>query len=318
MTSDRVAGAAMPAAGRSTTEPEAGESWFARAEPAAAGKAGAENFPVALRLLPGRYRRHLMAIYAFARTTDDAGDLAPRDQRPELLAELARDVRRLYGAAGPAGAAGEVADSSGGPRLAVVRGLAGTVADCSIPMQPFLDLIEANQQDQVVARYQTFAELADYCRLSANPVGRIVLHVFGAYTPARAELSDSVCTGLQLAEHLQDAGEDMRAGRIYLPADDLAAYGCAEADLLAASTAPQLRRLIEFETSRARELLAAGGPLVHSLRGWARAAVAGYVAGGRAALAAIAAADYDVLPATARPGKGRTAAELLTTLVRAR
>jgi squalene synthase HpnC len=309
MTSDRSAPAtAMPAAGRVTDESAAEESWLSAAGLQAPAKAGAENFPVALRLLPARHRRHLMAVYAFARTTDDAGDLAPPGQRLDLLAELARDVGRLYpGASDP-----------GQPSLAAVRGLAGVVADCAVPKELFLDLIQAGEQDQTVTRYETFEELAGYCRLSANPVGRIVLHVFGAFSSRRAELSDSICTGLQLAEHLQDVGEDMRAGRIYLPAEDLRAYGCTEADLLAGAAARPLRRLIEFEVGRARALIDAGAPLVGTLRGTARAAVAGYVAGGRAALAAIAAAGYDVLSATPRPGKAKTAVELITTYVRAR
>jgi squalene synthase HpnC len=258
-----------------------------------------------------------MAVYAFARTTDDAGDLAPPSQRLDLLAELAEDVRRLYACQAPAGfAAG--AGGPAQPRLAAVRGLGEVVADCAVPMQLFLDLIQANVQDQSVSRYETFDDLVGYCRLSANPVGRIVLYVFGAFSPRRAELSDSICTALQLAEHLQDVGEDMQAGRVYLPAEDLRAYGCSEEDLRARPAAPPLRRLVAFEVGRARALMDAGAPLVGTLRGTARAAVAGYVAGGRAALAAIAAADFDVLSATPRPGKGRTAAELITTYVRAR
>jgi squalene synthase HpnC len=271
----------------------------------AAVKAGGENFPVALRLLPGRYRGHLLAVYSFARTVDDAGDLAPPDQRQQLLGELTADVGRLYAAGEP-------------PRLAVVRGLADAVADCRLPMQPFLDLIRANEQDQLVTRYETFADLLGYCTLSANPVGRIVLHIFGSYTPDRARLSDAVCTGLQLAEHWQDVGEDMRAGRIYLPAADMRSHGCTEQDLLASQAGPQLRSLLAFETGRARALIDEGAPLVGTLHGWARAAVAGYVAGGRAALAAIAAAGHDVLAATPRPSKRRTAAELITALVRGR
>jgi squalene synthase HpnC len=267
-----------------------------------AAKAAAENFPVALRLLPARYRRHLMAVYCFARAVDDAGDLAPPPQRPQLLRDLDDDVRRLYQVPQTA--------PDGGPRLPVVRGLADTVAECGIGMQPLLDLIEAGQQDQVVTRYQTFDELVGYCRLSANPVGYLVLHVFGCFTPERARLSDSICTGLQVAEHLQDVGEDMRAGRVYLPAEDLRTHGCTEKDLLAGSASPALRRLIAHEADQARGLLDAGAPLIGTLHGAARIAVAGYLAGGRAALAAIAAADYDVLSATRRPGKGRTAAEL--------
>lgn len=267
-----------------------------------------ENFPVALRLLPQRHRRHLLAVYAYARSVDDTGDLAP-GERPRLLADLAEDVRRLY------------RESSAGaaePRSAAVRGLAATVAECSIPMQPFLDLIAANEQDQVVTRYESFADLAGYCRLSANPVGQIVLHIFGSYTPERARLSDSICTGLQLAEHWQDVAEDMQAGRIYLPAEDMRRFGCTEQDLLASRASPNLRNLLAFEVGRATELIADGAPLVGSLKTVARAAVAGYVAGGRAALAAIAKADYDVLGATPRPGKARTAAELLLAFVRGR
>jgi squalene synthase HpnC len=271
-------------------------------------KAAAENFPVALRLLPSRYRRHLLAVYVFARATDDIGDLAPPAERPGLLAELETDLRRLY-ADPPSGSP---------PVLEAVRGLAPAIAQCQIPIQPFLDLIEANRQDQVVSRYETFDDLLGYCRLSANPVGRIVLYVFGSFSPERAGLSDSICTGLQLAEHWQDVAEDLRAGRIYLPAQDLRRYGVNEEDLTAQSAPPQLRELMAFEVSRAGSLLDAGAPLIGMLRGSARAAVAGYVAGGRAALAAVRAAGYDVLAATPRPRRSRTAAELVQAMARAR
>jgi squalene synthase HpnC len=185
-------------------------------------------------------------------------------------------------------------------------------------MQPFLDLIQANRQDQVVGRYQTFEDLLGYCRLSANPVGRIVLHVFGSFSEGRAELSDSVCTALQLAEHWQDVAEDFRANRIYLPAQDMKEFGCTEDDLSLDSAPPQLRALIAFETQRAAAMLDAGAPLIGALRGTARAAVAGYVAGGRAALAAIAAAGHDVLRGTPVTRKRRLAAELLLGYARGR
>jgi squalene synthase HpnC len=310
----------MPAAGPVAQESGRAGGWLSDAGAQAVTKAPDENFPVALRLLPARYRRHLMAVYVFARTTDDAGDLAPPDQRLRLLAELADDVRRLYAGAAdqPRLAAGQPRLAAGQPRLAAVRGLAAVVADCGVPMDLFLDLIRANEQDQTVTRYDTYAQLLDYCRLSANPVGRIVLHVFGVATQGRAELSDSVCTGLQIAEHLQDVAEDLRAGRVYLPAEDLRSHGCTEDDLRAGSASPALRRLIAFEADRTRALLDAGAPLVGTLRGAARVAVAGYVAGGRATLAAIAGADHDVLSATRRPGKGRTVTELISTYVRAR
>jgi squalene synthase HpnC len=301
----------------------------------AAAQAPAENFPVALRLLPERYRRHLMAVYTFARTVDDIGDealpAAPASQdtssrdthsqdtysqdtgsgtgvrvassrdggtaeRLRLLDEVEEDLGRLY--------RGET------PRLEVITQLAPAAAACGIPAQPLRDLIQANRQDQLVRRYQTFADLTGYCELSANPVGQIVLRVFGAWSPRRARLSDRVCTALQLAEHWQDVAEDLRNGRIYLPAEDLDRFGCTEQALAAPSAAPEVRALMSFQVSRASALLSAGSPVIGTLHGWARLAVAGYVAGGRAALASIEAAGYDVLAATPRPAKPRLLAEL--------
>ena len=274
-----------------------------------AGRASGENFPVALRLLPTHRRTYLMAVYGFARTTDDIGDRAPREQRSGLLDELEADLRRLY--------AGQGGDRAGA-RTRVVRALGPAVTDCGIPIQPFLDLIQANRQDQVVSRYQTFAELLEYCRLSANPVGRIVLYVFGSFSERQAELSDSICTALQLAEHWQDVAEDLSAGRIYLPAQDMDEFGCTEQDLSQASAPPQVRALIAAETQRATVMLESGAALIGTLHGAARLAVAGYVAGGRAALAAIAAADHDVLRATPLPGKRRLATELILAYARGR
>jgi squalene synthase HpnC len=297
----------------------AGASTSAAAIAAQAGaKAPAENFPVALRFLPRRYRGHLAAVYGFARTVDDMGDEAAPQERAALLDELEADVRRLYrmvsrgrgdGRAG--GGPGDGGSSGGPPRISAVRALAPAVVACAIPAQPFYDLIAANRQDQVVSRYPTFGDLEDYCRLSANPVGRIVLHVFGAATPEREALSDRVCTALQLAEHWQDVAEDLRAGRIYLPQEDLERFGCTEGDLAAPRAAPKVRALMAFEERRARDLLDTGAPIVGTLRGAARLAVAGYVAGGRAALAAIAASGHDVLRATPRPGQARVAAEMV-------
>jgi squalene synthase HpnC len=272
-------------------------------------RASGENFPVALRLLPTSRRQYLMAVYGFARTTDDIGDRAPPDQRIRLLDELEEDLRSLY--------AGESADGAG-PKTQVVRALGSAVTDCGIPMQPFADLIQANRQDQVVGRYQSFEDLLGYCRLSANPVGRIVLYVFGCFSERRAELSDSVCTALQLAEHWQDVAEDLRADRIYLPAQDMKEFGCTEEDLSLGTAPPQVRTLIAFEADRATAMLDAGAPLIGTLRGAARVAVAGYVAGGRAALAAIAAAGHDVLRGTPVPRKQRLAGELLLAYARGR
>jgi squalene synthase HpnC len=244
------------------------------------GHAGSENFPVASYLLGRRHRAQLLTIYGFARLVDDLGDEASGD-RLALLDLLERDLDRIYG--------GEQPDHP------VMRALAPTVADCALPDHPFRRLIDANRRDQVVSRYRTFDELLAYCQLSAAPVGELVLHVFGAASPERIELSDRICAALQVVEHLQDVAEDFTRGRIYLPLEDMERFGCEEARL-AAATAPQpLRELLAFETERARDLLDGGAPLVRTLPLRPRLAVAGFVAGGRSALDALERAGFDVL-----------------------
>src|SRR5579864_260094 len=229
-----------------------------RAEEVVANAPG-ENFPVALRVLPERHRRHLTNLYFFARLTDDLGDEARTSTddvttlRLALLDELAADVTRIY--------------EGGTTRSPVMRAMAETVRDCQVPARPLLDLIQANRQDQQVTRYRTFAELAQYCELSANPVGQVVLYIFGAATPERLALSDQICTALQLAEHWQDVAEDLGNGRIYLPGEDMERYGCTEADLAAPTAGPAVRQLMIFEVDRAERLLNEGAPLVGTLRG---------------------------------------------------
>jgi squalene synthase HpnC len=282
-----------------------------RAEEVVANASG-ENFPVALRALPQRYRRHLTNLYFFARLTDDLGDEAAAGKTEEditalrlrLLDELAQDVDRIY--------------EGGTPASPVMKAMAETVRDCHVPARPLHDLIQANRQDQQVTRYRTFAELAQYCELSANPVGQVVLYIFGAATPERLALSDRICTALQLAEHWQDVAEDLAHGRIYLPAEDMQEHDVTEADLTQPTASPKVKKLMRFETDRAAALLDEGAPLVGTLRGAARLAVAGYLAGGRAALASIRKHRYDVLRETAKPAKPRTAAELARAYVRGR
>jgi squalene synthase HpnC len=270
--------------------------------------ASGENFPVALRVLPAVHRRHLTALYGFARLTDDLGDEARETGQADgalrlrLLDELDADVDRIYQGATP--------------RSPVLQKMAVTVAECRVPAQPLRDLIQANRQDQRVTRYQTFAELAQYCELSANPVGQIVLYIFGVATEERIALSDNICTALQLAEHWQDVAEDLANGRIYLPGEDLKRFNVTEADLAVPAAGPAVRDLMRFETDRAARLLDQGAPLVGTLRGAARVAVAGYLAGGRAALAAIRGQRYDVLIATARPRKPRMLVELVKAYAR--
>jgi squalene synthase HpnC len=246
-----------------------------------------ENFPVALAFLGRSTRAHLTAIYGFARLADQVGDEAPGD-RLALLDRLERDLHRVF---------------DGAPEHPLLQRLVPTVHACGLPREPFLRLIEANRRDQGSVAYQTFDELLGYCNLSANPVGELVLYVFGAASPERIELSDRVCTGLQLVEHWQDVAEDFRRGRVYLPAEDLARFGVALADLGAEYAGRPLRELLAFEVERARGLLDGGAPLAGRLRGRARLAVAGYVGGGRANADAIAAARYDVLPGAPRAGR---------------
>lgn len=263
----------------------------------------AENFPVALRVLPREQRHALRAVYAFARGVDeigDAGDLPP-DARTARLLGLDDELGRVW---------------SGGPVTdPVLVALAGTVRRHGLAAEPFHDLVRANLQDQVVSRYATYEELLGYCRLSADPVGRIVLGIFGQSGPTNDALSDRVCTALQLLEHWQDVGEDRRAGRVYLPQEDLAAHGVPESDLDAARASPALAELMRHEVERAARLLDGGAGLVGRLHGWARPCVAGFVAGGRATVAALRRTGGDVLGRTAVPTRSGTLARMLPLLV---
>jgi squalene synthase HpnC len=273
----------------------------APSEAAVMAQARNENFPVALRLLGTRRRRQLLSLYGFARLVDDAGDESPGD-RLALLDWIEADLERVF--------AGSM------PEHPVVRALVPTVWALSLKPEPFRRLIEANRRDQTVARYPTFASLLDYCSLSAAPVGELVLHVFGAATPDRIRLSDRICAGLQVTEHLQDVAEDRARGRVYLPAEDLERFGVGDADLTAHAPTAPFRSLMAFEVARARKLLADGAPLIRLLPARPAIAVAGFVAGGRSALDAIAVADYDVLGGRPRPARHSFAAALVRTLWR--
>jgi len=250
-----------------------------------ADKMRTENFPVALRVLPRRFRDPLEAVYGFARTVDDLGDESPGDRSAHLDA-FEKDLDLIWSGGAPAD-----------------ERLAATVRALNLPPEPFHRLIEANRQDQRVTAYRTFDDLRAYCRLSADPVGHLVLKIFDVSSDARIVWSDDVCTGLQLVEHWQDVAEDRRAGRVYLPADDMARFGVTPADLDRPSATPSLKRLLAFETDRAAELFRRGTPLVRDLSGWARLAVGGFLAGGLATVDALRRADHDVLAHTPRPRK---------------
>jgi squalene synthase HpnC len=278
-------------------------------------KAAGENFPVAPFFLPRAWRTDLMAVYGFARLVDDIGDgdLAPggadarllgvspqeAEDRLVLLDAFEADLRRVF-------------DST--PRHPLLRRLQSTVRRRCLTPEPFLGLIAANRQDQLVGRYETYDDLLAYCELSANPVGRLVLAVTGTSTPERIRRSDMICTALQIVEHLQDVAEDLGRDRIYLPAADMKRFHVEEADLATKSAGASVRALIAYEAQRARDLLNEGAPLVGSVHGRLKLLLAGFVAGGRAAVRAIAAADYDVLPGPPKPGKVRLLREVGVTL----
>ncbi|MDQ0597500.1 squalene synthase HpnC [Streptomyces canus] len=278
-------------------------------------KAAGENFPVAPFFLPRAWRTDLMAVYGFARLVDDIGDgdLAPGGADARLLgvpAEDAEDRLRLLDAF----EADLERVFSGEPRHPLLRRLRPTVRRCSLTPEPFLGLIAANRQDQLVKRYETYDDLLAYCELSANPVGRLVLGVTGTSTPERIRLSDAICTALQIVEHLQDVAEDLGRDRIYLPAQDMKRFHVQEADLATKTAGASVRALVAYESQRARGLLNEGAPLVGSVHGRLKLLLAGFVAGGRAAIHAIAAAEYDVLPGPPKPGKLQLLREVGVTL----
>ncbi|HZD75163.1 MAG TPA: squalene synthase HpnC [Actinomycetota bacterium] len=271
-------------------------------------KAASENFPVAPLLLPRAVRRHLLAIYGFARLVDDIGDEAPGDRLAQLD-RIEQDLDRIY-------ATGPPVDDRPAPSHPLLVEVGATVRAFDIPPDPFRRLVQANRQDQTVSRYQRFEDLVAYCGLSANPVGHLVLYVFEAVTAERLELSDAICTALQLTEHWQDVAEDLARDRVYLPQEDLARFGVDHADLSAPRAGERVRRLLEFEVARTAELFDRGAPLVGGLRGRARLTIAGFLAGGRAALAAIAGCGYDVLSMSPKPTRRRLARELSSILLR--
>jgi len=241
-----------------------------------------ENFPVASLLLPRRLRPGVLAIYAFARTADDVadeGEAAPA----ERLAALDRIGRVLDRAA-----AGAPAPDDPFP------GLAAAIARHALPPALFHDLLSAFRQDVTTARYPAYADVLDYCRRSAAPVGRLVLHLYGAVSPANLAHSDAICTGLQLVNFWQDIAIDWRKNRVYLPQEDLARFGVTERHIADARCDDRWRALLAFETARARALLVSGQPLPRALPWRLALELRGVLAGGHRILDAIDAVRGDV------------------------
>ena len=255
---------------------------------AVALRARTENFPVASLLFPRRLRPHLRAVYGFARLVDILGDEVEGD-RLAALGDLERELDSCYG---------------GTPTWPVMVVLQPTIREFSLPREPFLRLIEANLIDQRVAEYDTWDDLREYCRHSADPVGRLVLGLLRRDDDTElVAASDDVCTGLQLVNFLQDVPRDLELGRIYLPAEDRQRFGVTELD----RPSVELLELLRFEAARAHGLLAAGQLLQRRIGGRVGRAVGLFARGGLAALDALETAHWDVFTQRPRPSRTRLA-----------
>lgn len=283
------AAARDPVAWRLAVVPAANDLAAAEAFCRAVARRHYENFTVATRLVPPRLRQHLANVYAFARWADDLGDESASPT--EASAGLAAWREQLD------------ACFAGRPEHPVFVALAETIRAADLDRAPFADLIAAFEQDQRQTRYATRDELVDYCRRSADPVGRIVLALEGCRDPRLVAMSDSICTGLQLVNFWQDVRRDRLAGRVYLPAEDMARHGVDEALLDAPAASPALRRLLADEVEWARRCFAAGAPLADAAPAVLRPAIAMFLGGGRAVADAIERQGFDTL--SRRPTVGR-------------
>ncbi len=217
-----------------------------------------ENFPVASWLCPPELRAPIAAIYRFARCADDIADEGPA-KADERLADLAAFRADLFAVA---------AGTSPSPRWPEVFGpLAGALTRHRLPVPFLTDLLDAFAQDAVQTRYRDRAGLLDYCRRSANPIGRLLLHLYGIDAPVALAQSDAICSALQLANFWQDLGVDAARGRLYVPAADAQRHGVEAQDLLGRHDSDRVRALVADLVAWARELMQSGAPLVHSIAG---------------------------------------------------
>lgn len=241
-----------------------------------------ENFPVASWLLPRRLRQPIETIYAFARQADDFADEGERSDG-ERLADLERfrgELRRI--------------ERGEGPQAPLFRDLAAIVQGHGLPLPLFHDLLDAFAQDVTKKRYADFGEVMDYCRRSANPVGRLLLHLFGAASPRNLALSDGICSSLQLINFLQDVAIDYRKGRVYLPQEDLARYRISEEQIARGDSGGMWRPFMLAQVERARKMLQAGAPLGLALPGRIGLEIRAIVLGGERILMKIHEAGGDV------------------------
>ncbi|AMV37593.1 squalene synthase HpnC [Planctomyces sp. SH-PL62] len=250
-----------------------------------------ENFSVVTWLTPREHRPAFQSIYAFCRWSDDLADEVGDPARSlELLAWWRGELDAMF---------------EGRARHPVMIALGETVDRYGIPPGPFHALIDAFVQDQSVTDYATFDQLCDYCTGSADPVGRLVLYVAGAFDEENAKLSDATCTALQLANFWQDVSRDLDIGRIYLPREDRERFGVREDDLRARRFTPAFADLLKFEVARTRELFDRGRPLLSRIPGEFAVDVDLFSRGGLAILDRIEACGFDVL--SARPSLGKAA-----------
>jgi squalene synthase HpnC len=261
-----------------------------------------ENFSVASLLLPRKLQRHFHTVYAYCRWADDLADEAGGGRRAlNLLRWWREELLRCY---------------DGQPRHPVMVALRQTVRRFAIPPQPFLDLLFAFEQDQLVKRYQTYDQLLGYCRYSANPVGHLVLYLCEAYTPEHAALADHVCTALQLANFWQDVARDFDIGRVYLPEEDRDRFGYGEEDLQQRRFTPAFAGLMRFEVDRTRDLFYRGFPLVERMPPAVQPDVELFIQGGLGILRKIEGCRYNVWQTRPVLGKWEKMALLAGTLWR--
>ena len=260
-----------------------------------------ENFPVASVLIPAPMRRHVAAVYAFARTADDFADEGERaiTERLSLLDGWQQRLQRAAAGREPDGMLrpGEPANT-----VEIFHALAATIRDRSLPVPLFADLLSAFRQDVTVHRYATWTELLDYCRRSANPIGRLVLRIAGAADDQRDRWSDAICTALQLANFWQDLRVDWQRGRLYVPADVQRQHVVAAASptgIAGTDRPPVSREALADVVARTRALFTAGRPLCDAVTGRLRYELRATWLGGTRILDRVTAADYD--PAADRP-----------------
>jgi squalene synthase HpnC len=262
-----------------------------------------ENFPLVSWLLPRRLRQHFYNVYAYCRWADDLGDEVGDPRRSlELLGWWRGELADCY---------------AGRARHPVFVALRPTIDEFAIPPQPFEDLLSAFEQDQRVRQYDTFDQLRDYCRRSADPVGRLVLYLCRQHHEPNLGWSDSICTGLQLANFWQDVSRDFDIGRVYLPREDRAQFGYHDDDLQARSTTPAFLELMRFEVNRARDFLRAGLPLVEHLPGRLQVDIDLFARGGLKILERIETICYRVWDRRPVVTKGDAARLLLACMGRA-